>query len=125
MNCLDTSFLIDILRGTDRATQLLEEMNGRHAVSPISAAELWIGAHMGSVSEYHQTEELLQSLVWLPFDRDVARRTGSIQARQYDSGNPLPFNDCAIAATAIEYGHPVVTRDSYFDQIDRLEVITY
>lgn len=125
MNCLDTTFLVDVLQGAPDAEALVDELDGRNAVSAISGVELWIGAHMGSIDEYRQTERLLQTVVWLPIDRDIARRAGEMQADYFEQGDPLAFNDCVIAATAIEHGYSLITRDGDFDRVDDLHVISY
>ncbi|WP_255192178.1 PIN domain-containing protein [Natronobeatus ordinarius] len=79
MACLDTPFLIDVLDGAEAARETMEELDRegeRHGVTPVAAAELWIGANLGSAREFRRTEELLESLLWLEVDRSVARRAG-------------------------------------------------
>lgn len=128
MACLDTSFLIDVLDGDGAARETmtrLDERDERHAIVPVTAAELWIGANLGSVREFHRTEELIDSLLWLDVDRDCARRAGRLQAELMESGSPLGFNDCLIAATAIEHGHELVTGDADFEGVPDLRVQTY
>ena len=128
MACLDTSFLIDVLDGDDAAREVmmeLDERTERHAVTPVTAAELWIGAHLGTVQEYRRTAELLDSLLWLEFDRDCARLIGSLQAELIDSGVQLGFNDCVIAATAIQHELELITGDSDFERVPDLSVRTY
>ncbi|ELY51667.1 PIN domain-containing protein [Natronolimnohabitans innermongolicus] len=128
MACLDTPFLIDLLNGTDAAAETmtdLDDQGTRHAVSPVTAAELWIGANLGSVQEFRRTEELLESLLWLEITRSCARRAGRIQAELIESGSELGFNDCLIAATAIEHGEPLVTGASDFERVPDLRIRTY
>jgi len=128
MVCLDTSFLIDVLEGADEAAQMKRELDTRperSAVAPVTAAELWIGAYLGSARELRQAESLLDSLLWLEFDRSCARRAGRLQAERIEAGDRLGFNDCVIAATALEHGHELVTRDSDFESIPDLRVRKY
>jgi len=128
MACLDTSFLIDVLDGDEDARDVMETLDEegvRHGVTPVSAAELWIGAHQGVGADYRQTGELLESLLWLEFTRSCARRAGALQADVMAYGNRLGFNDCVIAATAIEHGHALVTADADFEKIPDLTVRTY
>ncbi|WP_049935935.1 PIN domain-containing protein [Haloplanus natans] len=128
MACLDTSFLIDVLDGNEAARETmadLDERDERHAVAPVTAAELWIGANLGSAREFRRTEELVESLLWLEFDRNCARRTGRLQAELMEAGAPLGFNDCVIAATALEYGRELVTGDADFEAVPDLRVSTY
>ncbi|MFW5895783.1 MAG: PIN domain-containing protein [archaeon] len=128
MACLDTSFLIDLLSGTDRALAMQESLDDegiRHSVAPVSGAELAVGAQLGSARDRDEAMALLDSLRWLAFDRSVASRVGRIQARQYDAGHPLGLTDCMIAATAIEHGESLVTADGDFERIDGLQVRRY
>ena len=128
MACLDTSFLIDVLDGDEAAREVmtdLDERSERHAVTPVTAAELWIDANMCSIQEFRRTEELLESLLWLEFDRGFVRRAGRLQATLMESGSPLGFNDCVIAATAIEHGQELVTGDADFENVPDLRVRLY
>ena len=128
MACLNTSFLIDVLDGAERARETMERLDDRgerHAVTPISAAELWIGAERAGSRERRRTKRLLESLLWLDVDRRSARRAGTLQAELLDSGVPLGFNDCMIAAAAIEHGHELVTGDEDFEQVPGLQVVRY
>ncbi|WP_290817604.1 PIN domain-containing protein [Halovivax sp.] len=128
MTCLDTAILIDVLDGADAARKLMEEVdarNERHGVSPVTAAELWIGSDLGSAAEYRRSEDLLESLLWFDIDRSCARRAGEIQARLIEDGSRFGFNDCLIAATAIEHGQTLVAGDSVFERVPNLRVRSY
>jgi predicted nucleic acid-binding protein len=128
MVCLDTSFLIDVLDAEQDAKAVmvdLDERGVRPTVTPVSAAELWVGANLGSVHEYEATAELLDSLTWLPFTRTAARRAGKLQADLSREGEPLAFTDCMIAAIALENDEKIVTGDDDFERIAELELQTY
>jgi tRNA(fMet)-specific endonuclease VapC len=128
MVCLDTSFLIDILEADENAWELMDELDGERehlSVTPMTASELWIGEYLGSQGKYKATRELLQSLTWLEFSRDCARRAGNLQADLIQRGGPLGTADCMIAAIAIEYDEPLVTGDSDFECVPDLRVRTY
>lgn len=128
MACLDTSFLIDLLDGADGAREVMEELDEsgrRHGVSPVSAAELYVGAHGGTALEFERASELLRSLRWLELDRSCARRAGRIQAELLERGEPVGFTDCLIAATAIEHGETLVTADGDFDRVPDLQTVRY
>jgi len=128
MACLDTAFLIDLLAGEPKTAAVLEDL-GRsstaHAVCPVSAAEVYVGAHRGSAIEYQRAQELLESLRWLPFDRATARRAGRLQAELFEDGMPIGFTDCMIAASALEHGEVLVTADGDFDRIEDLRTVEY
>lgn len=128
MACLDTSFLIDVLGAEPAAKEVMDDLDtsgNQHGIAPVSAVELWIGASLGSMSEYRRTEQLLDSLLWFELDRSTARRAGELQAQQFETGTPLSFNDCVIAATALSNEQVLVTTDTDFSAVDQLRVRTY
>lgn len=57
----------------------------------------------------------------LPVTTDVARRYGELFAELRTAGTPIPINDIWIAATAIDAGAELVTFDTDFQQIARLD----
>jgi tRNA(fMet)-specific endonuclease VapC len=57
----------------------------------------------------------------LPVTTDVARRYGELFVELRTAGTPIPINDIWIAATAIDAGTELVTFDTDFQQIARLD----
>lgn len=128
MVCLETSFIIDVLDGNERARSVMEELDAdgtRPTITPVTASEIWVGAYFGSAGELEAARELLESLTWLSFSRSCARRAGKLQTALKREGSPLGIADCMIAAIAIEHGEPLVTRDADFTRIDELAVRSY
>jgi tRNA(fMet)-specific endonuclease VapC len=68
-------------------------------------------------------EEFLQEdfVSVLPVTTDVARRYGEIFVDLRTAGTPIPVNDIWIAAATIDAGAQLITFDSDFDRIARLE----
>lgn len=128
MACLDTSLLIDVLAAEADARGVMDDLDDRgdrHGIAAVTAVELWIGASQGSAQEYRRTEDLLDTLLWFDLDRATARRAGELQGQLRAAGSPLGFNDCVIAATAIEHDQELVTADADFERVDGLRVRTY
>ena len=59
----------------------------------------------------------------LPVSEDVARKYGEIFCELRKAGTPLPINDVWIAATAIVSGARLITFDSDFERIAKLDCI--
>jgi hypothetical protein len=59
----------------------------------------------------------------LPIDERVAEAWARLRVSLRDVGRRMPVNDSWIAATAIAYRIPVVTRDEDFGAVAGLEVI--
>jgi tRNA(fMet)-specific endonuclease VapC len=57
----------------------------------------------------------------LPVSLDDARRYGEIFAELRAAGTPIPVNDIWIAAATIDAGAELITFDSDFDRIARLQ----
>lgn len=128
MVCLETSFLIDVLRGHEAAVDVVDAIDAedvRPTVTPVVAAEVWVGAALGSSEERETAEALIESLTWLPFTRRAARRTGTIRAELARTGEPVGSTDAMIAAIAIEHDEELVTRDRDFERVPDLRTRTY
>ena len=100
---VDTSVLIDYLRGHPGAAELLER---ERAAAPLHASEitrLEVLAGM-RVDEERATRSLLSTLIWHPVDADVAEEAGALGRRWLPSHRGIDGADLAIAATAIRTG---------------------
>ena len=127
---LDSSFLIDVLRGSSDVVELIEAVDatGTPFVSAVTVVELSEGIHLAEATEDEQANvrQLLTDINELPFDRDCAVRAGRINADLVSSGEPIDETDVMIAATALVHDYPVVTRNvDHFERIDGLTVRSY
>lgn len=107
---VDTSVLIDYLRGHSGAAELLER---ERASAPLQASEitrLEVLAGMREAEE-ERTRALLSTLIWHPVDADVAEEAGALGRRWLPSHHTIDGADLAIAATAIRSGSRLLTRN--------------
>lgn len=128
MVCFETSFLIDILRGYEPARDVMDSIESdgvRPTVTPIAAAEVWIGAYLGTSEESEMAAALLESLTWLGFSREAASLAGEIRARVMERGESIGITDAVIAGVAIDQDEVLVTRDEHFQRIPNLRIRTY
>lgn len=117
---VDTSVLIDHLRGDERALHALE----RHRASgPLHSSEmvrLEILAGMRPAEEA-ATRILLDSLIWHPVDTGIAEDAGALGRRWLPSHNTIDSADLAIVATALQLGLPLLTTNvRHFPMFDQL-----
>jgi predicted nucleic acid-binding protein len=107
---VDTSVLIDYLRGHAGAGDLLEQ---ERAAAPLHASEitrLEILAGMRTAEE-DGTRSLLSTLIWHPVDAAVAEEAGALGRRWLPSHHTIDSADLAIAAIAIRLDSRLLTRN--------------
>ena len=96
---VDTSVVIDYLRGLEGAATILEAARIQaplHA-SEITRAEVLTGMRK---REESATRSFLSTLVWHPVDEPVAERAGELGRQWIGSHNSIDSADLVIAATA-------------------------
>lgn len=105
---VDTSILIDYLRGNDDAAQLLEteRASGELHASEITRLELLAGMRP---AEEELTRLLLSTFAWHDVDTEVAERAGKLGWQWLPSHQNIDSADLAIAATAILTGAQLLT----------------
>lgn len=124
---LDSTFLIDLLDRRDAAANRLEELvetDTPISVSPLSVYEVGLGLQE---SEREEFDEILASVVVLPFGLGESYRALSIQRTLSDRGEPIGDVDSLIAATAAESADPrVLTRNvDEFERVEGIDIETY
>lgn len=132
MVCLDTTFLIDWLRGRETARRKYDEFrNSRNepeklAISIISAYELEKGARLSKKpTDLKIVTDLLSELVILELDKSSVEVASQIYLDLSRRGKLVGEFDIIIAATCIVGNHALVTNDNDFDQIRGLTKLPY
>ncbi|MGA2164560.1 MAG: type II toxin-antitoxin system VapC family toxin [Solirubrobacteraceae bacterium] len=107
---LDTDVLIDHMRGRRHL------VTDKTAVSVVTRSELFAG------DERHEAavDELLEDCEEIEVSPEIARRAGRIKRQ-----TGLQIADAMIAATALEHGLPLMTRNRrHFERVAGLELRT-
>ncbi len=107
---VDTSVLIDHLRGSQRAQAVLEQ---ERAAGPLHASEITRLEVLAGMrpAEDDVTRALLSTLIWHSVDADIAEAAGALGRRWLPSHRTIDGADLAIAATAIRVGAALLTRN--------------
>jgi predicted nucleic acid-binding protein len=106
---LDTTVLIDVLRGrADRRALLVELAVSGHTLvtSAINLGEVYAGMRQ---EEETQTELFLSTLECYAVTPEIARRAGRLKSEWARKGKTLTLADMIVAATALEHGLTLMT----------------
>ncbi len=119
---LDTNAVIARTKDDQILERLLED--AEVFLSVVVLGELFFGSEKSKrMSEnWSNAEKLAASVEILVCDVSTARYYGRIKEQLRLKGRPIPDNDIWIAASAMEYGLTVLTRDEHFRYVDGLAV---
>ena len=130
MVCLDSTFLIDYLRGNTALEAVLkkwEVTNERVAIPSPALAEVASGAALEQTGrEQKLLDAICTRFIVVPLTEQSARRAGKIDAELTEAGELIGLVDAMIAAIAIEQGEVLVTRNlRHFNRIRDLRAEGY
>lgn len=130
MPTLDTSFIVDLLRGKEEALQKLAEMEAEEvplSTTEINVLELYRGAYLSRKTHQNleEVKKLLECFQVLELEESVYEVFASLSADLLSKGRSIGAFDELIAAIVLCYDEKIVTRDNHFKEVPELEVITY
>ncbi len=126
MVCLDSDFLVDLLRMNPAAHAKLGALvrNGTGVcTTTISASELFEGAYLSArpAETMQRVQGLLDRLVILDFDLAAADIYGRLSAALKKQGQDMADFDLAIASMALSRKEVLITKNlKHFARIDGL-----
>jgi predicted nucleic acid-binding protein len=116
---IDTSVIIDILRGLPTAVDYVERLEDVPACSEITRVEVTRGLRS---AERSPAERLFQQLRWVALDEPIARRAGELGRKWRKSHPGISSPDLVIAATAEQLGALLATSNvRHFPMFKRLQ----
>ena len=131
MVCVDTSFLVALIRRDLTAEKKLEdyEANGVEvSTAPITACELFKGAYRSERREVEikKVKDILTRLELLNFSVEACERYGKLVNELRLAGIPIGDLDTMIASLAMVYGEPLLTSNrAHFERVPGLIVETW
>jgi predicted nucleic acid-binding protein len=131
--CVDTTFLIDLLRDEEGAVEKAEELDefGETVTTEINVFEVVFGIYLSrSVNRKKRLKEvemLFDRLNIFPFDHASAIKAGEILGELVRKGMGIDSLDGMVAAIALTQGcNVIVTRNvKHFERIEGIEVEEY
>lgn len=119
---LDTTTIIDHLRGDKRVNSYLEEIGTRGDVAGcccINITETYTGM---KEKEKEKTDKFIESLYYFEVTSDITKLAGRLKQKYVKKGKILATTDVIIAATAIAYGLTLITKNVKHYPFPELEV---
>ncbi len=129
MLIIDTSTLIDALHRKDAAIKKileLEETGETLCTTQINVLELYKGVYIPTKSEegLEKVKKLLDAFLILPINEDTYEMFGELAALLRQRGDSIGDFDELIAAIALNQRAAIVSRDSHFERVPGLKVIS-
>lgn len=130
MPVLDSSFLVDLVRGEERALAALARLEEEYhdlSTTVINLLELFRGVYLSERKEENITEvmEIARGLDLLGIGWETFQIYGTLSATLKEGGIAVDEFDLVIAALALQADGMIVTGDQHFQRIPGLEVIGY
>lgn len=121
---LDSSFVIDLLKGEKAAVQVAKELEEAPvSTTSITVFEIFQGA---KDSELAPIRKFFAQMTVLPLGHDEAERAGLIQKQLKAAGKSIDPEDCMIAGIALQHKKKIVTRNSkHFEKIPGVSIVSY
>ena len=126
---LDTSVLIDLLRGNREVVEKIRSLENRHvtlSLTTVSVFELWQGTDEVNEKKRERLHFLLESIASFSLDTNAAKEAGKIHAALRKEGRIIDLEDSMIAGIAKVKQEPLLTRNTdHFGRINGLIIETY
>lgn len=126
---MDTSTLIDLLRGNEAVVAKLKELEQTNTplfLTSISVFELWQHADIYHERKLKKMHDLLESLGVFIFDISAAKEAGSIHAILKEDGLIIDPEDSMIAGIVRIHNETILTRNiKHFERIPHLKIESY
>ena len=123
---IDTNIYSDAMRGEKYAVNILRR-NVQVLISPVVIGELLAGFKRGTKEgkNKQQLDEFLsrERVFELSISSETSEFYAFILNQLKEQGTPIPTNDIWIAASAMENGAALATRDEHFHKITGLIII--
>jgi len=123
---LDTSIIIDYLRGKEKVVNLVNNLSGKLTSSYICLSELYEGIYRSKNKKAEQI--ILQFFSGLSkifgLNQKIAETFGKLRKELKEKGKIIEDIDIIIASTCLAYDLTLVTLNKkHFEKIDNLNIL--
>ena len=119
---LDTTIIIDHLRGDKKASSYLEEIGQRGDIAGcccINIAEIYSGM---LIKESEKTNRFINSLYYYEVTREISKVAGKLRQKYLKKGITLATTDVIIGATALIYDLILLTKNVKHYPLPEIEI---
>ncbi|XHH08644.1 MAG: type II toxin-antitoxin system VapC family toxin [Candidatus Bathyarchaeia archaeon] len=100
---VDTSIIVDVDRGKQDVIELCKQLTSTNSayISTVSVSEILTGSYMRRDYKIavNKAEKVLSQFQWVPLDGEVAKLVAELNAYLISKGQPIEYQDVAIAAS--------------------------
>lgn len=131
MVCLDTTFIIDLLKNNRKAVAVREKLEkSSESITIASPTIIELIRGLKSVhtkeDEKEKIDKFIVSVTTLSLDKESAILAGNIENDLVKKGEIIDLEDIMIAAISITNNEKLLTRnEKHFKKIKNLEIETY
>lgn len=124
---LDTNIFSDYAEGVPQTVDFMATYGEFIYLPSVVLGELYFGFMKGSRQQIN--EKKLQQFIGrlkveiIDINPDVARKYAIIYLSLQKQGNKIPINDVWIAASCMEVGGTLLTRDNHFAVVEQIETV--
>ena len=124
---LDTNVYSEYAEGVPETVDIMATLGERIYLPSVVLGELHFGFMKGNRQAFNekmlrQFTDILNVEV-INVNADVARKYAAIYLSLKKKGTKIPINDVWIAASCMEVGGTLLTRDKHFNVVDQIEMI--
>jgi predicted nucleic acid-binding protein len=124
---LDTNIYCDYAEGLPDVVDFLATRGDDIYLSSIVLGELTYGFMKGSRQQFNERklQEIIKKLKIeiIDVNQNVSRKYAIIYLSLVKKGTKIPINDVWIAASCMEAGGTLLTRDRHFKHVEQIEAV--
>jgi predicted nucleic acid-binding protein len=100
---VDTSIIVDVDRGKEDVIELCKRLTSTNSafITTISVSEILTGSYLRRdyKAAVKKAEKVLSQFRWVPLNGEVAKLVAELNAYLISKGQPIEYQDVAIAAS--------------------------
>jgi predicted nucleic acid-binding protein len=124
---VDTSIIVDVDRGKQDIIELCKKITSTNSafISTVSVSEILTGSYLRKdyKNALKKAEKVLSQFRWVPLNGEVAKLVAELNAYLISKGQPIEYQDVAIAASFLMVSCDVLLTENkeHFERLPNLK----